>query len=536
MDLSVITFDCKTSLDSLLDFLQNYRKETRDCEKLQPLKAAIHTKITGSTGSVLTRNLIELIAAESWIAVKELIDHSVTLDDELSREMLEKIVLNKQPGEDELMWLLYLFPNKKWDWNKVHRNPNFYPDRLTEFGIEHKLNYFELGLNPNLTIEFLKARSLENWNWEDVSANSVFTADDILDNKQLKWDRMGLSRNTNFNMKILEWLEKKKSLKSDIDAAQPDYYNENDHSIRALEWCNNKEQTEDFLKNIIGSKGLSPKDLINRMEGKLTEKGFNIFLKMLSRNPGLTLDEVLKYPEGDWDWVELSSRLKLTPKDLEKFPKIEFWGLSGNEKFPLSYIIEHPSERWYWDMVCGRRDLAPYIIRGFHDHRRPPDPVREYLISGSWWALSANLTIPWWLIRETIQTNGWKWDIYALFMRPDADHEFLYNLAKDRGEFNWENSFLNPVMPLNFFIKHKHRTVLLSSDVYKNPNITIGYVLLTLHKTFEGYNDQIFQKLSSNLFTKNEYYQRTLKRKKALPIVKEHIQPPGLGEIMMDYI
>ncbi len=510
---STVVLECDLPLNDLLDFLQIHYREMGHLNKhkLCNFKDIIQEKLTYhiiNDHTEPTDSLIRLISLDSYVAIKELIGNGIdptsALEDSNFKARLKRVVFSKQPGEDELMWLLYLFPDKNWNWEDVYNNPNFYPDRLSEFGIEHKLNYSKLDSNPNLTIAFLRAHQSERWDWFGVSANDVFTASDILNNLDLKWNPLGLAKNKNLNSELLKWCVKKKvklNLRNKGDVYDRPWY------FRV------------FWEEVSKNHNISIPD-IKKYIGKSV-----LFLEMVSLNPSLTVEDVLKNPEptfGGWNWRYLSRFLKMSPTDIEKLPpELNYNELSENEGVPLSYITTHKEYGWYWERICRRSDLTLEFIRSFLKSKISDN-------ANAWLYLSANSAVPWWFIRETIQTTrttevsdgDWQWIIRVLFGREDVDYEWLYGLVGDRVKtFDWSFAVKNPAIPLSFFHIHGLDTV----KIYQNPNLTVGYVLIMPSKNFPD--------ISSNLFTKTPFRQK----RKALLKVREFIEPQGLSDLVTGY-
>ncbi len=533
MELLTISNCDQVPLVDLLNFLQAHHTEAENCGKIRMLKESINIQADNTNKSEILGILERLIASDSYVAIKELINRQYNFSNDAR---FSKLIFSKQPREDELMWLLYLFPTENgWPWKQVYENPNFYPEKIAQFKVEQttwlNLYYPELGGNPNLTIEFLRYHLSEKWNWKDVSANSAFRPDDILNNPDFKWDPMGLARNDNLNIKLVEWCIKK-------DGSL--YPGNIMGSYISKEGNRTEHRVYVFWSHVISNKNITPKDL-EKFKNKNGSKPA-LITGLLYLNPNLTAEEVLQYPDSitsKWNWVHFSRTIKITPSDVQKLPQLNFHTLSANENLPISYIVlTYREKNWDLRQICSRRDLTVSIIEEFLFG------VIGYCGEPAWYLLSVNPAVPWWFIRKTIGKSGWTWKVEGLFTRHDVDYEWLSDYTAARGGFgkfswnDWVRIFSNPAIPLQFVHTHKLVSPITGSTTdytYVNPNVTVGYVVMKMISNTE--KDTVnFEMMSRGLFTKNEFHQNIKKNVAVEYLIKESPLPEELGEIIESFV
>ena len=69
------------------------------------------------------------------------------------------------------------FPEKKWDWFEISRNPNLELSWIERFP-EKKWDWENISKHPNLQLKWIERFPKKNWNWENISKHL---------NLQLEW-------------------------------------------------------------------------------------------------------------------------------------------------------------------------------------------------------------------------------------------------------------------------------------------------------------------------------------------------------------
>jgi hypothetical protein len=241
-----------------------------------------------------------------------------------------------------IMYMLYKYPARRWDFEEISKNPliclddllALYPDIAVCWTFElasnptvtwkdiitHRLDTAGYGLNPNITADMIVNTSSvvfktyytvrnPSINWEDVmrlypndllilhdfSSNPNLTIKILTSNPDVYWDWGEISSNTNLTWDFVfanldkEWCWPLLSIHPivtwDIVQQHPD-----------LPW------SYDWLssnKNITW-------EMIQRNEILQEDPHW------ISRNPNITIDIVFAYPGWPWDWIGLSRNPSIT--------------------------------------------------------------------------------------------------------------------------------------------------------------------------------------------------------------------------------
>ena len=71
---------------------------------------------------------------------------------------------------NDLLQLLLLFPDKKWNWWILSENPNITWE-IIESNPDKEWNWFYISCNPNITYEIIKSNPTKPWSWRRISEN-----------------------------------------------------------------------------------------------------------------------------------------------------------------------------------------------------------------------------------------------------------------------------------------------------------------------------------------------------------------------------
>jgi hypothetical protein len=84
-------------------------------------------------------------------------------------------------------------------------NPNLtmeMVEKLIKMNLGLPIDYNYLSSNPNLTIQFINAHPIENWNWHRISCNYGISFEDIMQCPKKQWQE--LSENPNVTIEIIK--------------------------------------------------------------------------------------------------------------------------------------------------------------------------------------------------------------------------------------------------------------------------------------------------------------------------------------------
>lgn len=80
----------------------------------------------------------------------------------------------------------------------------------------------------------------------------------------------------------------------------------------------------------------------------------------ISKNPNITIKDVLNYPEKPWNWNALSSNPNITLADLLKHPYLQWnwWHLTVHPNITVTDILAHPELPWIDEAVISNDNLT----------------------------------------------------------------------------------------------------------------------------------------------------------------------------------
>ena len=77
-----------------------------------------------------------------------------------------------------LKYLLEKYPNERWDWKRMSRNPNLTMDIIEKYP-NKPWNWESISQNPNITIETIEKYPNKPRSWQGVSLNPNITIEFI---------------------------------------------------------------------------------------------------------------------------------------------------------------------------------------------------------------------------------------------------------------------------------------------------------------------------------------------------------------------
>ncbi len=420
-------------------------------------------KMSSPPQEELKEAVFHLLLSEDYKGLKMLIDEGVEMPPlfeglDPNSEVYYNIYI-RHPGKHELMNLLYLFPKGKpngkssWNMDTVYNNPNYkLPDSLKGLSSDQK----ELiSSNTGIVVDYARTH-MNELDWNLLSANPAFTIKDIENNPDLPWKKRWLSQNPNMSLKYV--------------LSHPDT---KDGQIGA------SEENEDILLDMWDLDELSRNEGISIEEIEATpqirwRKG------ALLQHPGVTRKFVEKFKLISNSWVEMGKVFETTKdyvKELRLFStKEDFENVtdefSSNVNIPFSFINANPQYKWNYSLVWSRPNVTVDDVEKYIHTACDHDSYSgEHQISA---AISRNAGVPLWYIQQHPKF-GWSWfsDMYDT----DADE-----LELDEDERHWGN-------------------------VSENPNMTVGFVLAHLDEIEFGGNG-----LSGNLFGRDKQVAAAIER------------------------
>ncbi len=268
----------------------------------------------------------------------------------------------------------------KWNWQQVSSNPGITAEDI--------LNHPELpwddtyiSSNPNIRIEHVKSWHFIEWNWNLLSKNPGIKIEDILENRHLPWVYYFVYRNPNLRWYHLEDLKKIRPYDKQYKYAicsnpgiSLKYIEANIDEFNNFEYISyNPNLTLEFVV-------------------KNSKVGWTLYY--LYSNPGIKLDELKVLNEI---YADSSSNAGIVSNPNITLDFIKSWDgmayymwklLSANPGITIEDIKNNPDLPWDWDYICKnpftkskqdfhiqhyRRHLAAFRIQQ-HWHRIREDP------------------------------------------------------------------------------------------------------------------------------------------------------------------
>ena len=261
------------------------------------------------------------------------------------------------------------YPNKPWDWEWLIENTNIYIEEYISLDLiekyKYKWNYWKLSYNPNLTEEIILKYSNKCWNINYLIDNNKITDFKALSkfkyllqniiNAYLDkpWDWEWLIENTNNKIGYyisLDLIEKYISL----DLFEK-YKNKWDYKYLSY----NPNLTEEYILKY-PYQNWSIEYLIKN--NKITD------FKALSKFKDIFKNTIDKYPNKPWDWEWLIENTdvyveKHIPLNLIEKYKNRFcysYVLSFNPNLTEEFILKHPYKTWNIEYLIDNNKITDF--------------------------------------------------------------------------------------------------------------------------------------------------------------------------------
>ena len=307
--------------------------------------------------------------------------------------------------------------------NNIKKTDNLSLNLIKKY--PYKWNYWNLSKNLNLTEEFIMKYPYQNWNIRSLNYNNKIN---------------------NFNV-----LTKFKKINQHI------IY---DYSDKLWDWEWLIENTYINVEKYISF------NLIKKYPYK-----WNYWI--LSKNPNITKEFILKYPYQNWDIGYLIKNNKITDfKSLSKFKNIE-----------LNIICEYSNKHWDWEWIIENTNimLKKYIstnhISHYHELSKNLNLTEEFILKYPYQN---------WDIKHLIKNNKIT-DFKSLSRFKNINYIIINNYKNKPWDWEWliENTDINveEYIPLNLIKKYlyKWNYYFLS----KNPNLTKEFILKYPYKNWD---------------------------------------------------
>ncbi len=263
-----------------------------------------------------------------------------------------------------------IIPSSFSYWKKLSKNNKITPFILLAHS-DKPWDWLELSKNKNLTIDVVIFLSDKPWDWYYIS-KLYFPFELVLKfpNKNWNWCHLSSKKDVNLNIvrklsdKDWDWhhdISRDKNLTPEMVIEFPDKDWDWNHLSGKIDFVEkllvlfpNKEWNWIVLsmlpvsRNIL-DKILEPKNL------------FSGIMTNVSYNPNINLEFVLKYPQLEWEWANITNiSLENILKNLKTFEKVnrKFWtNLSGHRDLTLEIIEKYSNKPWDWYAVSENTNI-----------------------------------------------------------------------------------------------------------------------------------------------------------------------------------
>lgn len=305
--------------------------------------------------------------------------------------------------------------DKEWDWDEISRHPNLTPSFILR-NWDEPWNWNILSQHPNITTRIVEEDPELNWNWKELSANPKITSYFIENHHEKGWN----------------WSLLSQRLDLDLIIRRPDF---------PWDW-------NELSKN--------PNMNIHFLRLNL-DKEWD--WKTLSANPGLHLEEMVKYSHLPWVWE----------------------GILNHPHLSWSFVKEN-MERW---KDCDWKTLLQRLDPSEIERELVPLDDQEY-----WASLSSHPRLDFSFVEKSLD-QPWR----SLELNPNFDFEFFFrypevqfwnysNLSSrvpisfvlQHPELPWEWKVLTSQIPISFIHQHPDLEWDWDEGVYKNSGLSLDFV------------------------------------------------------------
>ena len=214
------------------------------------------------------------------------------------------------------------YPDMKYDWYRISRHPGI---SLQDISIhpEYPWDWYNVSNNPNLNINFISHNLDKKWDWCCLSACPAITMEDVIKHPEYPRNfEFGIPKNPNFNIDMLHLYPRLCEFRSyywttvsiNPGIHMKDIMNHPEYSWNWESVC----QNPNLNLEIVTHQKFKHNFILNevRWDGiKCPE----IWWKMISRNPGILITDIIQHPELPWWWEEILNNSNAFPLDKELY-------------------------------------------------------------------------------------------------------------------------------------------------------------------------------------------------------------------------
>jgi hypothetical protein len=206
-----------------------------------------------------------------------------------------------------------------------------------------------------------------------------------------------------------------------------------------------------------------------------------LFMNEISLNPSISILDIQKFIDLDWDYYNLSSNQNIKWEYIEDTMDSCDWNwkeLSAHTEITIEIIKKHINKDWNWRVLIAHPNIyLKDILKTSGDNFFWPmeyitenpnikwNEIKDYMddLHLSWYHISKNKNITWDIIQNNPYLN-WSWD--GISQNPNIKWENVINYLSNK----WYWVYIS-----------KHDCI--NEDIIKNhPNIKWNYKFLSLNK------------------------------------------------------
>lgn len=261
------------------------------------------------------------------------------------------------------------YDNGMLNWNEIDEKKHI-DKYISEKNIELKKSFIDLEFNTislykNITYQLVIDNMHLNWDWVCISGHKNITYEMIITNTTIPWEYHGILSNKNIKFDdLIEYVINKK--------------------------CLNKNNFVNELK------------LLEETELLTNESPTLITLMM---NKGVTINDIKKYNEINWNYNLLSS----------------------NCNIPWNFVLENIDENWNFNMLFSRptntwkdiKEMGKIIFADFNNEN-----ILSNFDKTTIGFISKNQNITWDIINDNLHEN-WDWD--SVLINPNTTMKIINN-------------------------------------------------------------------------------------------------------------
>ena len=345
-------------------------------------------------------------------------------------------------------YIIDKYPNKPWDWEWLIENTDINIKDCIPFDLiekyKDKWDYYFLSRNPNLTEEFIMKYPYKNWNIIKLIKNNKITDFKVLSkfiniNKDIlynyldkPWDWKWLIENTHIQFKEKYWyLSRDLSITEEFILKQP-YQNWN------IKWLIENNKITNF-------KALTKFKYINRYI-------------------------IYDYRDKPWDWEWL---IENTDINVEKYISLELikkysckWNygiLSYNPSLTEEFILKYPNKDWFIDYLIKNNKITNFNALSKFKYINQ-NIIKKYLDKPwdwDWIINNSNIDIEYYISLELIKKYSCKWNYWILSYNPNLIEKFILKYPYKNWNIKYliENNKINNFKVLSKFININEKII-----------------------------------------------------------------------------